>query len=221
MAQVVAESQAVTRPWGRLRLLPAIVASMVVGVALGYLGWTLPSVGSSLLVPTVIVFGVGAATATASWIVAGIGSWRRQLRVFSVLVSSFTVMASIWTFEFALPASLAWNLGATHTAQTVLLKLRDAPGFSHGVAPYPGCMEVTTGSIGPLEAPYSECPLWTNVGHSVSFRGDRGGLTYTDSPATTFEDQCIRHLVGEWWMFAPESNDMGGCPFGYHFSGAG
>jgi hypothetical protein len=221
MVQVFAESKVVTTPGRRLPLLTAIVVAIVVGVALGYLGWTLPSVGSSLLVPTVIVFGAGAVATTVSWIVAAFGRWRRQLRVFSVLVISFTVVASIWTFEFALPASLAWNPGATHTAQTVLLQLRDAPGFSHGVAPYPGCTEVTTGSIGPLEAPYSECPLWTNVGHSVSFRGDRGGLTYTDSSATTFEDQCIRHLVGEWWMYTPESNGLGGCPFGYHFSGAG
>jgi hypothetical protein len=167
------------------------------------------------------VLGSGAAVGAVSWIVARFRPWYHALWVFSVLVMALTVMASIWTFEFALPASMAWSPGATHAAETVLLQLRDAPGFSHGVAPPRGCSEVLSGSIGLLQAPYSECAVWTNEGHFVTFGGSHGGLTYTDDAATTFEDQCYRHLVGDWWMYAPESNDLGGCPFGYSFSGAG
>ena len=46
---------------GRLRLPGVLTAAILVVImmALGFLGWVLPSPGGSLIVPTLIVFGVG------------------------------------------------------------------------------------------------------------------------------------------------------------------
>jgi hypothetical protein len=52
-------------------------------------------------------------------------------------------------------------------------------------------------------------PTTSNEGHFATFRGGQGGPTYTDVGAAIFEDQCYRHLVGDWWMFAPESKGAG------------
>jgi hypothetical protein len=198
-----------------------VAGALVVGVLLGYLGWTLPTVGASLFTPTLVVFLVGAGVAGAAWVVACFRPQRRAFWVFSVGVGVLTLVASAWTLEFALPASLAWQPSAAHRAQALLAQLKGEPGYAHGVAPAEPCTEVTTGSIGPLRAPYSECPVWTPEGHFVQFSTPRGGLTYTNVGAFTFEDQCYRHLVGWWWMDAPETNGIGGCPFGYRFRGGG
>ena len=191
------------------------------GVFLGYLGWTLPTVGGSLVTPTLAVLLVGAGIAGTTWVAACFRPHRRALWVFSVVVGVLTLVAAAWTLEFALPASLAWQSSATHQAETLLTRIRDEPGYAHGVAPLQPCTEVKTGSIGPLPAPYSECAVWTSEGHFVSFDAPRGGLTYTNVGAITFEDQCYRHLVGRWWMDAPESSGVGACPFGYRFRGGG
>jgi hypothetical protein len=95
---------------------------------LGFLGWELPTYGGSLLVPTVIVFAVGLTPALAS---LGLGSFRRglqPLRIFSVIVAVFTVAASIWTFGFSLPTSIAWDPGATQQAQLTRPPRADGKG---------------------------------------------------------------------------------------------
>ena len=63
--------------------------------------------------------------------------------------------------------------------------------------------------------------MWTPEGHLATFSAGHGGLASTDVGAATFEDQCSRHLAGDWRMFTPESNGLGGCPFGYSFGGGG
>ena len=50
------------------------------GVFLGYLGWTLPTVGGSLVTPTLAVFLVGAGIAGTSWVVACFRPHRRALQ---------------------------------------------------------------------------------------------------------------------------------------------
>ncbi len=81
------------------------------------------------------------------------------------------------------------------------------------------------GSVGPFAAPYEECTIWTPVGHLVTFMADspntHGGLVFTDRPSTAFQDERVRHLVGNWWMFAPSTDangDPGSCSFGYRFA---
>jgi hypothetical protein len=203
---------------GRLHLPLALTAAivMLVAIVLGYLGWVLPSPGGSLVVPTLIVFGIGCAAGIACWIIAG--SW-----VTAVAVVGVTVLASVWTFSFSLPASVAWDSNATSQAQTALQQLASSPRNQYGV-PLRPCSTRTTGSVGPIGAPYRQCSVSTPEGHFVIFTA--GGLTgrglgYTDVGAATFPDQCSRHLTGEWWMFTRDSSGTSGCPIGYQFHGGG
>ncbi len=196
---------------------------MAVGAALAYLGWTLPTVGTSLAIPALIVFGAGIAIAGGTWVVACFLFRRTELWVFAVTVGVLTVTATGWTLEFALPAKMAWDSGANQEVQALIAK-QGATSNAHGIAP-PHCSTVFSRGIGPLPAPYVECGTWNNQAHAISFspdsRTEGGGVQYTNVGARIFEDQCYRHLVGEWWAFAPQTDGMGGCPFGYHFEGGG
>ena len=57
----------------RLRLPRTLVAAILalVTLLLGHLGWVLPSPGGSLIVPTLIVFGVGCSLVIAYRIITG------------------------------------------------------------------------------------------------------------------------------------------------------
>jgi hypothetical protein len=171
----------------------AVGGAVLAGLLLGFLGWTLPTYGGSLVVPTMVVFGSGAVLVLVSWALASIRRQLRPLRVSSVIVGVFTIAASIWTFGFSLPASLAWDRGATQAAQLMLAQVGKTA--THGVAPLQPCTDVTHGSIGSLQAPYSQCPEYTPEGHFV-----------------------YRHLVGQWWMFVGDAAS-GSCPIGYQFHG--
>jgi hypothetical protein len=167
--------------------------------------------------------GIGAAISIVAWVFACFGLRRRSLSTFAVLVVTFTLVASVWTYEFALPASLAWDSGATRQAQETLLQLSHDPKGQDGVPSAP-CTDVSSGSVGALIAPYRECAAYTNEGHFVTYDSvkDPGrGLGYTDVGAATFPDECSRHLVGEWWMYVEDGSGMGTCPIGYHFQGGG
>ena len=138
-----------------------------------------------------------------------------------------TVPAAIWTFECALPAAIKWS-DATGQAQDALSLLQHSAQNRHGTVPPQPCVVHFTGSVGPLAAPYKECAIWTPVGHLVTFMANSpkasGGLVYTDRPSASFEDECARHLVGDWWMFAPSTDsngNPGSCYFGYRFAGGG
>jgi len=71
-----------------MALATAIVA--LVAFVLGYLGWVLPSPGGSLVVPTLIVFGIGCAAGITCWIVTG-------SRATAVAILGLSVLASVWT----------------------------------------------------------------------------------------------------------------------------
>jgi hypothetical protein len=203
--------------WGLLGALP-------VGFVLGYLGWVLPSPGGSLAVPTAIVGAVGAAAAGVAWVVACFRPSWRDLWAFAVTTLVLTVLAVVWTFQFSLAAAMAWDLHATPSAKSFLLQVQRGPHHANGV-PVDPCTTVPTGSIGPLHAPYQECAVSSPEGHFVLFTaigtGPVRGLGYTDGGAATFQDECSRHLVGQWWMFVQESSGTGLCPFGYRFHGGG
>lgn len=195
-------------------------------VGLGALGWILPGPGRSLVVPAVVVLGVGVALALASWAVSR-ARWSTGWPV-AAAVTGAAVAATVWTFEFSLPASMAWDPGATRSAAAVLFDLNHGD-LARTVPPTP-CRTVRTGSVGPLGAPYTACAVSTAEGHFVVYTalGSRPvrGLAYTDVGAATFPDGCTRHLAGRWWAFVGSTENEalgidGLCPFGYRFHGGG
>ena len=201
-------------PDGRLRVPRMVTAAILVMAAfgLGYLGWVLPSPGGSLALPTLIVFGIGFVVGIVCWIVTG-------SRATAVIVAAVTLAASLWTFDFSLPASVSWDPSATSQAQSALARLAASPRGQYGVPLHP-CTTKLAGSVGPINAPYRECAVSTPEGQSVLFTvagKTVRGLGYTDRAATSFPDECTRHLAGEWWMF---TSTTGGCPIGYQFQGA-
>jgi hypothetical protein len=203
----------------------AVLVGVAIGVALGALGTALVTPGRSLAVPTAIVAGIGGAIALVAWVVASFRATRHAGWILAVTVAGVTILASVWTFEFALPAAVEWS-GATAQAQDALHALSQSPLDHDGTVPPHSCTVHATGSVGPLAAPYRECTIWTPVGHLVEFvsngPGAPGGLVYTDRPSTSFADQCVRHLTGRWWMVAPSADsngDPGSCFFGYRFVG--
>jgi hypothetical protein len=203
----------------------AVLVAVTIGVGLGAVGTVLVTPGHSLAVPTAIVAGIGAAIVLVSWVVASFRANRQAGWIFAVTVAVVTVLAIVWTFEFALPAAIEWS-NATAQAQEALNLLQHSSQKHDGtVRPQP-CIVHATGSVGPLPAPYEECAIWTPVGQWVNFYPSNpdvhGGLVYTDNPSTSFADQCTRHLVGKWWMIAPSTDsngDPGSCFIGYRYVG--
>jgi hypothetical protein len=208
------------RPHRGGRLL-AVAGAVLVGVALGYMGWVLPTPGDSLLLPTLIVAGVG----LVAVVVAGVFALHpdhRSLWAFCGVVLAVTIAATLWTYQFSIPASILWDSHATQQALGVLGRVNAEP-LVNGVPPG-RCWTVRNGSIGDIQAPYRECGTSTPEGHFVTFTSvdvgpKGGGLGYTDRGAATFEDACSKHLVGKWWMFSNDTNGMGSCPVGYTFHG--
>jgi hypothetical protein len=200
-------------------------AAVVIGIALGLLGTVLVAPGQSLAVPTAIVGAVGGGIVLVSWVVASFRARRQAGWVLAVGVAVVTVLACLWTFEFALPAAIEWS-NATAQAQDTFNRLQHSSQNSHGTLPPQPCTVHDSGSIGPLTAPYKECAVWTPEGHALTFvstgQNTSGGLVYTDRPSAFFADECERHLIGNWWMFAPSTvsnGDPGSCYYGYEFHG--
>jgi hypothetical protein len=196
-----------------------VVGALLVLMAfvLGYLGWVLPSAGGSLVVPTLIVFGIGCVFVVALAFLTG------SLGV-ALMAMGVVAVASLWTFSFSIPASLTWGSGATSHAEAALAQLSSSPQTIKGVYPPHPCSIVRTGTVGPIDAPYRMCSVFTPEGHFVTFTSvghSEQGLGYTDVGASTFEDECSRHVVGKWWMFNARTNGLGSCPIGYQFHGGG
>jgi len=203
---------------GRLHV-PGMVAALILSalaIILFYLGWILPSPGGSLVVPTLVVFGIGCIAGLACWIATG-------SRAIPITAAGIALVASVWTFQFSLPASVTWGSNATAQAQEALVRVNLGPYSAVGIPVHP-CSIAMTGSVGKLDAPYRQCAASTPQGHFVTFtpKGQpTHGLAYTDVGAGTFPDECSRHLIGEWWMFSGSTDGMGGCPIGYQFHGGG
>jgi len=205
----------------------AAATVVVIGLLLGTLGTVLVTPGHSLAVPTAIVAAVGGVIVLVAWVVASFRAARQAGWILAVGTAVVTLLACVWTFEFAIPAAVEWS-NATAQAQDALVRLQHSSQNVHGTVPAQSCTVHTSGSVGPLGAPYKECAVWTAVGHAVTFfpssPNASGGLMYTDRPLVFFADECTRHLVGSWWMFAPSTDsggDPGSCYFGYRFHGGG
>jgi hypothetical protein len=176
-------------------------------LGLGYLGWILPTPGRTFATPTLIVLGTGSAVTVGCLLVTG------NRRV-TVGILAITLIASWWTLEFSVPASVTWDPGADAKAVSAL----GHPDSSR-------CTRHPAGRVGRIVAPYVECATSSAVGDVVTFAttgGSRGGIGYTDIGEAAFEDECVRHLSGNWWTFTGQiAGTPGGCPFGYQFSGGG
>jgi hypothetical protein len=180
--------------------------------------WALPCY------PGVHRLGIGAAVALSSLLAASFRPHVRWLWTLSIGVLIVTSTATIWTFWFSLPTSIAWDSAATLQAKQALNQVELGPKNAFGVPAAP-CVDVANGHIGPLLAPYRECAVSTYEGHFVVFTavGSRlaRGLGFSDIGAGAFPDECVRHLAGEWWMFVSDSSGIGDCPIGYTFHGGG
>jgi hypothetical protein len=122
-------------------------------VALGFLGWILPTAGGSLVVPALIVFGVGCAVGVVLWMLSG--PWTSL-----VCVTAITVAAAVWTFTFSLPAAMVMDSSATAQAQAALAQIASSPRDGYGIPLHP-CVAEDVGSVGPIRAPYSRCAVST------------------------------------------------------------
>jgi hypothetical protein len=203
----------------------AAVTVVAIGTGLGALGSMLVTPGQSLAVPTAIVAAVGGGIVLVAWVVTSFRAGRQAGWIFAVGTAVVTVLGCLWTFQFALAASIEWS-DATAQAQAVLSRLQHSPEYFHGTVPPQPCTVHATGSVGPLSAPYKECAVWTPAGRAVTFIASSpnasGGLVYTDRPSAFFADECERHLIGMWSMFTPSTDsngDPGSCYLGYRFHG--
>ncbi len=163
MVQTVAELDKVEDPVpSRRHSAIAVVLALVVGIVLGYVGWVLPSPGGSLVVPMLIVLGIGLVLAGCSWIFACFRPGRRDCWTFAVTVGILGLLAAAWTFWFSLPVAMWSDSGAEQQAQHALVTLSREPVNANGV-PVDHCWTIETGKIGPLGAPYRECAISTTV----------------------------------------------------------
>jgi hypothetical protein len=204
----------------------AFSAALVTGSILGCLGSILQTPGGSLAIPTLEVFALGIGLAVIAWVFALMQTRQRWRRIYPFWMTVVSIIAAVWTFQFSLPASLSWDSGATAQANSILSHLHTEAQKHNGIAPHEPCTLQTTGSIGPLAAPYRQCAVWTPEGHVVTFTtvgsGTPRGLSYSDAGAEPGGDSCRRHLEGGWWMFREPSDtggDPGQCPIGYKFQG--
>ena len=185
------------------RLMIAAIA--LVPLLLGYLGWILPSVGGSVVIPTLIVFGIGLLIVIIGCAVA---MDRPRWKPFAIGAVIATVLASIWTFQFSLALQIQFS-NATAQAKAALQRSYSS---QDGI---PVCTVQASGSLGPLSAPYRECVS----GQMVTFNpvgNQTARLIYADNGSVDLQDACVRPLMGGWTMFTALS-DAAACPNGYKF----
>jgi hypothetical protein len=219
----VAEHQVLeVEPSHRRAIAAGVTLGLLSGVALGYAGWVLPTAGGSVLIPTFVVFGIGAVVALAGWALAIVRPGRHGPLAFAAVVGLCTLVASVWTFQFSLAARVSWGSDATTQAQLALVQLGQSPKYANG-APERPCVVVDHDSVGPLEAPYRRCAVSASEGYAVTFApvgAPSSGLAFTDMGGAAFPDECSRHLSGQWWTYHFDTSGTGSCPFGYAYHGA-
>jgi hypothetical protein len=219
---------------GRRRLVVPAALALALGAALGTVGWELQEPGGQLLIESLVVAGIGLGISGVAWVVACFVPARGGLWLFAVLGACASLLAAIWTFEFAMPASLSWDGSATQTALSALAAAHRAPKGPDG-EPVDPCLSVSAAGVGPLSPPYRVCTtLSTSRRYVVTFFAETAsggvafptrGLAFTNllrPPAgDPFPDECSRRLTGTWWAFEQTVGRSGTCPFGYQFHGGG
>jgi len=189
-------------------VLKALGIALLVGVADGYFGYIIESPGTSLAGHCLLVAVVAASVAAAGWWVS-----RKRNRWFaSVFVGTMAAVGVLvvwWTWAFAMPAAMTWDTQATPRAVASLTGI----GTDKSV-----CSNVETGSVGPLDAPYRQCSINGPPGSTVYYYAMSGstlagpyrGLIFSYAPSDTFNDECVRHLVGHWYAFTGDPSGRTG-----------
>ena len=109
---VVSLGRALTEPGTERRRRPpwwlGLGVATLFGCALGGLGSMLVSPGGSLLWPTLVVLGAGSAVAFVALSGLHAARWRGSpaLKSFVAATLVVTVLAAVWTFDFALPVAM-------------------------------------------------------------------------------------------------------------------
>lgn len=198
----------------------AAVASIAVGVALGYIGMRVQVPGHSMVLRSAELTGAGVVLSLIVVVVASKRPWMRELWTFAVTVAVLSLMAGVFTFEFAGDVSLLLDSSATAQAQTALAAVQSGTRQS-GLA---GCSTLSSGSVGPLQAPYRVCAFLEPRSDSfVEFLAPTSasrGILYSEATTPTFLDGCSRHLEDQWWAFVIIGNGQS-CPYGYSLSQVG
>jgi hypothetical protein len=193
-------------------VLLVVTVPIAVSIVAGLLGWLLVRPGSSPITPTGEVAALVILPFALGMAVLSFSDNRQLHRLFLGLFAVLGPLAIVWTFFGVLPASVVWDSSGPRLAATALQG-------SNGP-----CHVVTSGSVGLIGAPYNECIATFNGATAVRFATADGksGYVYLTAASSSgwFPDECIRHLIGNWWTFG-SSDGIGDCPFGYQFHGGG
>ena len=205
--------EAENTPTAPLRALPVlllIAGALVFGAVDGYLAYITESPGTSLAGHCLLVASIAVVVAAVGWRLLRSKNHKIRL-VFAVSFLAAGFLATWWAWSFAMPAAMSWDSSATPRALGALKGI----GVDRSV-----CVNVTSGSIGPLHAPYRQCAVIGGTGSLVEFtaqsQGNKAdvspyrGLIFSDQPESTFSDECTRHLVGEWYAYTADPSGMTG-----------
>jgi hypothetical protein len=194
-----------TRHVRRYAIATAIVLAVISGLVEVVVGIKLPVVGLSILLPTIVV-----ALISLCFLVLGTAILFRvktALLTFIVLSVSIGLATTWWTYAFSWPSAMALDSSATPSA---LAALSVAPQIATK------CVIRTTGSVGPLRAPYQRCA--TRAGSTVFYSAMANGqvidpsrgLVFDEGPASNLSDHCVRHLVGDWYAVSGNPDGLTG-----------
>jgi hypothetical protein len=191
-------------------LLALLIGALVFGALDGYVAYVIESPGTSLAGHCLLVAVIAVAAASLGWSL--FRSKSRRFRItFTTSILIAGLLATWWSWAFAMPAAMSWDTHATPRALEALKGI----GVERSV-----CVIVTTGSIGPLHAPYQQCAINGQPGSQIQFTARSGGgksdvspargLIFTETAANTLSDLCTRHLVGDWYAFTADPSGKAG-----------
>jgi hypothetical protein len=181
----------------------------LIGLIQFWLGYVLPDPGYSVLMPVVAIVFLGLIGLAVTWRALS-GSHRRSLRrQLAVAIGGCTLMASVWSVEFAMPLSMTLGSGSA-MQQARAAEMAQWNQKVPGSAP---CTKFLHGHVGPLDAPYTVCPDVANG--TVEFtKGDSlsHGIFYQLNRQGNGPAMCVRHLEGPWYA---QVSGQQNCPMGY------
>jgi hypothetical protein len=201
------------------------LAFFVAGLALvlALLGWFLPKVGQSLLLPATALVLVGLVlTALTASVLARRAGWRRATG-YLIGGIAVTVLAFIWTTDAVLPLRVL-------SVESQLNRLESCITHDGSSATCSANQESNSPLIGPIAGPNQDPVSWPTATFfqaagrlqefdtSATRYGPLGhGLLYDANPGDAAEipNICLRHLYGPWYEFAQFTGD---CPWGYNFA---
>jgi uncharacterized membrane protein len=182
-----------------------LIGALVFGAADGYVAYVIESPGTSLAGHCLPVAAIAVIVAAFGWLLLR-SKWRRLRLIFAISVLIAGFLATWWAWAFAMPAAMSWD---SHATADALAALRGVP------AEKLDCIVVTSGSIGPLDAPYQCCASAGSPGSTVTYSAGKPedlelerGLIFNEGPPLS--DECVRHLTGDWYAFTDSPSGMVG-----------